>query len=158
MADGVVLFVGETDDKGYIISIRPTGNDMSQEDSVGDFLAHFGVKGMKWGVRKNRSSRVTVDTGPGGRIKTRGGHDRPPAADAVKAARLRQRAKKSRVTSLSNDELQTLLKRMNLEKQYKDLQGDNAFRKGTKFVREALGVGKLGKEAVDFVATNVPKK
>ena len=122
-----------------------------------DFLEHFGVKGMKWGVRK-RESRVSVATGPGGRIRTRGGHDRSPANDAIRAARLRQRAKKSTVKSLSNDELQTLLKRMNLEKQYKDLQGDNAFRKGVKVVRELLGIGKLGKESYDFVAASIPKK
>jgi hypothetical protein len=124
-----------------------------------DFLEHFGVKGMKWGHRK-KESRVSVTTGPGGRIRTTGGHSRPPSADAVKAARLRQKGKKSSVRSLSNDELATLLKRMNLEKQYKDLQGDNAFRKGTKFVRELLGTGRLAKEVIDFggqVATSVKK-
>ena len=29
---------------------------MTTEDEVEDFLAHYGVKGMKWGVRKKRSS------------------------------------------------------------------------------------------------------
>lgn len=124
-----------------------------------DFLEHFGVKGMKWGVRK-KESRVSVATGPGGRIRTTGGHNRPPSSDAVKAARLRQKSKKSSVKSLSNEELATLLKRMNLERQYKDLQGDNAFRKGAKFVRELLSAGRLAKEVIDFggtVATSVKK-
>jgi hypothetical protein len=115
-------------------------------DPVDTVLSHFGVKGMKWGVRKDRPSRVTVSTGPGGRVKTTGGFDRKPSSDAVRAARLGQRAKKSTVRSLSNDELQALIKRKNLEKQYADLQGDNVFRKGVKVVRELLGVGQLGKQ------------
>lgn len=159
MADGVVLFVAETDELGHIISVRATGNAMTQAEEAENFLEHFGVKGMRWGVRK-KESRVSVTTGPGGRIRTSGGHNRPPSTDAVKAARLRQKSRKSSVKSLSNEELATLLKRMNLEKQYNDLQGDNAFRKGTKFVRELLSTGRLAKEVIDFggqVATSVKK-
>jgi ribosomal protein S18 acetylase RimI-like enzyme len=120
-------------------------------DTADRFLEHFGVKGMKWGQRK-KESKVTVVTAPGGKIKTSGGYARKPASDAVKAARLRQRAKTSSVKSLSNDELQTLLKRMSLEKQYKDIQGDNAFRRGVKITREILGIGQLGKQVVSEVA------
>jgi len=121
-------------------------------------IAHFGVKGMHWGVRRNRSSKIQVQTGPGGHLKTRGGHDRLPSSDAVRAAALRQRARKSTTKSLSNQELRDLLQRMQLEKQYRDLQGDSAFKRGVRVVRELLGAAKLGKETYDFVKANLPSK
>ena len=40
-------------------------------DDIDDFLAHYGVKGMQWGVRKSRDS----GSGGGGRKKTSGDKD-----------------------------------------------------------------------------------
>lgn len=127
--------------------------------TVDDVLAHFGVKGMKWGVRK-RSSAVTVTTRPGGRIKTTGGHDRPASTDAVKAARLGQRAKKSSPKSLSNEELRALINRMNLEQQYNNLRPRGPADKAGKFISDVLlGVGKqqATKVASDFATQQVSK-
>lgn len=33
-------------------------NDLVSVDSSFDFIEHFGIKGMKWGFRKNRTSNV----------------------------------------------------------------------------------------------------
>ena len=33
-------------------------NNLVSVDSSSDFIEHFGIKGMKWGFRKNRSSNV----------------------------------------------------------------------------------------------------
>jgi hypothetical protein len=66
-----------------------------------DFLAHHGVKGMKWGVRKR---------------------PRPPASsDAQKSLDVRKKAKTGKVRSLTNEELQLAINRMNLEQQFKRL-------------------------------------
>ena len=83
----------------------------------------YGVKGMRWGVRKRRGTSsgpvpVTVQTAPGQRVRTSGGQNRPPSDDAKKAAALRQKARASTIDSLSNAEIQTLVARMNLEQQY----------------------------------------
>lgn len=71
-------------------------------DSVDDVLAHFGVKGMRWGVRKNRSSvskaRLTNQHGD-----YKHAHSKTPNH------------------KLSNKELQRRVTRLNLEKQYRDL-------------------------------------
>lgn len=61
-------------------------------------LRHFGVLGMRWGVRRKRGR-------PSG------------SSDHVKASKL----KKKKLSEMSNDELSTLNKRLELEKKYKDL-------------------------------------
>jgi ribosomal protein L9 len=66
-----------------------------------DFLAHFGVKGMKWGVR--RKSKV------------------PASSDAQKSLDIRKKAKQGKAKALTNAELQTAINRMNLEQQFKRL-------------------------------------
>lgn len=88
-------------------------------------LEHYGVKGMRWGRRKQRGSRpsgtptpVTVSTRPGKRVQARGGQNRPASDDARKAAALKQKARASTIDSLSNKEIQDLVARLNLEQQY----------------------------------------
>jgi hypothetical protein len=84
-------------------------------------LRHVGVLGMKWGRRKG-----------GGGI-SRGSSASRASADHTKAAGL----KKKRLSEMSNEELAALTKRLQLEKQYKDLtRGDVSA--GKKFVSEIL--------------------
>lgn len=97
-------------------------------------LNHYGVKGMRWGHRTDHSGPVTtavVQKRPGGpvRIKTAQGAGLKPSSDAVKAATFRQQAKKSGTQSLSNEQLQSLVTRMNLEKQYANLNPPPAAKK-----------------------------
>lgn len=90
------------------------------------FLEHYGVKGMKWGVRKRRSSApvdhtptdVTVRSHPGGKIETSGGSNQPAHNDAKKAAAYRQQARASSPSTLSNQQLRALLERTKLETEY----------------------------------------
>lgn len=68
---------------------------------TGTFMSHYGIKGMKWGVRRANPSAAPAS----------GDHETAKAAKAkVKAGGLK---------SLSNDELKTYLERMDLEKRYK---------------------------------------
>lgn len=89
---------------------------------VDDFLAHHGVKGQRWGVRRNTSTAKVSVTQKGKKLKTTGGEGRKPAADAVKVAELRQVRKKSGVHALSNDELQAYQRRLNLEQSITNLE------------------------------------
>jgi|SRR5262245_15864714 len=101
---------------------------------VDEFLAHYGVKGMHWGVRRNRpsgggSSNPSTATKP--KPKPR------QSADATAAKKLKEKSKHGGADSLSNKELQTLVTRMNLEKQYSKLnEGDVS--KGKKFFDEFI--------------------
>lgn len=109
------------------------------------FLEHHGVKGMHWGIRKDRSSKVTVVTDPTKRrkkIKTSGGHDLPPHGDAIKARTNQQRLAKSGTDALSNTQLQDLQTRLNLEQNVSRLhktQRDAARPWIIKFLKDPTG-------------------
>lgn len=104
--------------------------------NVEKVLAQSGVKGMKWGVRKRDKTPtdVVVKTNPGRRVKAKGGKYHGASEDAIKAAIARQTARKSTVDSLSNQELQALVTRMNLEQQYSRLSADR-MTAGQKFAK-----------------------
>lgn len=104
-----------------------------------DLLAHHGIKGMKWGVRRDMPSGPTAVgvEQRGKRLKTSGGENQPAHPDAVAAAAARQKAKKSGVASLSNQELQAFTARANLERQFRSLKNDSDS-EAKKFVRDLL--------------------
>ena len=78
-----------------------------------NFIEHFGVRGMKWGIRKKSSK---------GRKGAKG---------------------KTKVSDLSDEVLAKKVKRMNMEKQYKDLKKNkrdqSIVRKGAKVTGQILG-------------------
>ena len=91
-----------------------------------DFIQHFGVRGMKWGVRKRSS---------GGKKATKG--------------------KKGKVSDMSDDELKKKVGRLNMEKQYtqltKNKRDQSLVRKGAKVAGEI--VGKSAKKSITTVTT-----
>lgn len=128
------------------------------EQTLDDILLHYGVKGMKWGVHRKRSSSEGIDPVPVRvrgdivrnkvKVKTSGGELHPPSEDAVRAAVSKQKAKKSGTNALSNQELQQLVQRMNLEQQYSKLSSQNAS-PAAKFVRDlVLNQGKQQLQSV----------
>lgn len=129
-------------------------------DAVDDFLAHYGVKGMRWGHRKADSgpTGVTVTTTARGRVKTSGGTGHAPAKEAVDAAVSVRKAKSSSVKALSNDELRTAIQRMQLEQQFNQLRPKGPAEHGRKFVTQTiLQIGKeqTTKIARDTAATQI---
>lgn len=76
--------------------------------AVDGVLAHYGVPGMKWGVRKASSSVSSVVS------KKKSGSSHEVSEDHAKAVA----ALSKPASALSNTEMQTIITRMNLEKQY----------------------------------------
>lgn len=113
----------------------------SEEELVDDFLAHFGVKGMRWGVRRAEQMRANS------------------SSDANAAADAHAKAKKAGGThALTNKELQDLVTRMNLEKQFNSLKPDSKSKVAAKFVADTLaGAGKqqAQKLASELIAKQV---
>jgi len=104
---------------------------VSMSDKVDEVLSHFGIKGMRWGVR----SKSQTSSGSDG------------STDFQTAKTAATKAKKSGTKSLSNAELKILIERMNLEQQYSRIvppsTGGRIVKSGGKFVGDILvGIGK----------------
>ncbi len=92
-----------------------------------EYLEHYGILGMKWGVRRSR--------GPDGTV---GG-----------------KQKKVRVKDMSDEELKKRVSRLSLEKQYKDLTKADVS-SGQKFVQDVL-LGSAKQTAITYTSKYMNK-
>lgn len=104
-------------------------------------LMHYGVKGMKWGVRKAASDAVSKTKARSAEKKANRSY--PNSSDHERTSSLNRRAADGGVNKLSNKELQDAVKRMNLEQQYRDLQSKTPAGKRKERGRKALVDGTL---------------
>lgn len=110
------------------------------DPKVADHLEHFGIKGMRWGVRRARGSNGLVE---GGDTKESTGSKKVSRKEKKSAAKA---GKKNPTKLMTDDELRATINRMNLEKQYRQLRAEEAARKQSK-----------GKQIAMEIATNVIK-
>lgn len=105
-----------------------------------EVLEHFGVKGMRWGVRRSNPSSSA-----------------PSSTDAHRLHEIKTTASKGGGTRvLSNKDLQDAITRMNLERQYKALS-PNKKQQVLQFVgKTLLGIGK--QEATKLAAEVAAKQ
>lgn len=99
---------------------------MNQENNA---LAHYGVKGMKWGVRRNKGRGYSKNT-----------------SGWSKDAKRVNAIKKKSISQMSNEELRTVNKRLQLEQEYNRLNPSNV-QKGLNFIK---GAASLTGTAVGF--------
>jgi hypothetical protein len=127
-------------------------------DEVESYLSHFGVKGMRWGVRRSGSSGggSRPSSGSAGMHHPSLNAPRPRlSSDAATAKALSGVVKTHGTQALSNKDLQTLVTRMNLEKQFTSLNPQTVSA-GRKFTSDVLQSS--GKQlASQFIAKNAPK-
>jgi len=100
-------------------------------DAIADpnVIAHYGRKGMKWGVRR--------PVGSDGKVK---GSSSTASADHIES----RKAKKVKLAELSNKDLQALNNRLQLERTNRQLQTRDALtaiKKGTAVVNTVVGAG-----------------
>ena len=114
---------------------------MSTPEEVDEFLTHYGVKGMRWGVRRR--------VGANGRVVK--SEDRE-VADALK---------KRSVASMSNAELRRLNERLQLEMTYSQLmsrQSATSTRaRGMRFGNNVLSTAKKAQEVYNLVNSPMAK-
>ncbi len=139
--DRVALWVGESVGPTYNLKSHTSLPEVSMADnSFESILAHFGIKGMRWGVRSKNSESGSSD------------HESAKAAAA--------KIKKGGTKSLSNRELQELVTRLNLERQYSTIAPvsgkSKALRVGGKIAGDILL--QVGKEQATKLARDYATK
>lgn len=102
-------------------------------------LRHHGIKGMKWGVRRTEAQLARVRGSSSSKATSKNKTETP---------------KKKSVSEMSTDELKAVVTRLNLEKQYRDLNPVQVSA-GRKFVDKMLN--DVVVPAVSEVAKNTLK-
>lgn len=110
-----------------------------------EFLAHFGVKGMRWGVRRSAAQLAGMSRGDAKKA-AKAGAGKEYSEDSKQALTALTKAKTHGLSSLSNQELQVLNSRLNLEKNYNKLNPPEKTR-GQKILDAAIKTGKFGIKA-----------
>jgi hypothetical protein len=144
--EGYPAFKVEVDELGHIVSLTQVDYATVQQSALtpDDVLEHFGIRGMKWGVRRTSEE-----------IKR--ARALPDAPEHTRARDLHTTAKAAGTRKLTNKDLQDLTSRLNLEQQYSRLT--NGEKSGNKAVKAlATGadwfgkrVGNVGNTLVDDI-------
>jgi 2'-5' RNA ligase len=201
--DKIAVWYGDSEGSEFVLSENPESQWREDSpsiaawaDTVGDIIAHYGVKGMKWGVRRSAQQRYAerqqgraavnralgakksgqkreehverLQTGKanirdharsGGLFVKKTKKDKPVkevSSDAAKASTAATKAKKQGKQALSNEEMQALVTRMNLEQQLTRLTPPSRTQKGAKFVGNLLV--NAGKQQAQLVVNDQVNK
>lgn len=129
-----------------------------------DELYHHGILGMKWGVRRYQNKDGTL-TEEGSRrynkFKEKIGRVKDKTKILVSNYRVEKAVKTGNVSKLSEEELNRAIKRINLEKSFKDVYKDTKkISTGRKIVSEILssGVKKLSDRATSELVNKIFEK
>jgi hypothetical protein len=106
------------------------------------YLAHYGVLGMKWGVRKKSKGRVKTSK-----------RSSKYSSDYKESQKLRKKSSKE----LSNDQLKTLNRRMNLEQEYNRLSTSSISR-GEAYAKRVVAVGGLASGVYALAKSDLVKR
>ena len=140
------------------------------EELVDNFLEHYGVKGMRWGVRRSNPSGGSTKTvakklATNPAVKTT---PKPaPKTEVKTVAKPKAEAEvphgPKKASEMSTEELQKIIQRINLERQYNDLvfkpmtDGQRTNRAKAKAFAEKV-LKKAGEKAVQKVADKAADK
>lgn len=117
-------------------------------------LYHYGVKDMKWGIRRTAAQL--------GHVVKKGYKKAQSAVDTVRTKRAAKKAeevarKRAKITSpkkLTTEELESRIKRLKLEKEYSDLEKQTAqISLGQKIAKEILesSVKNIGGQTITYL-------
>jgi len=113
--DRIALWLGDYEGPEFVLQRSNNYAEVSMSDAVENVLAHYGKKGMKWGVRNTSSAPVAK------------------SSDAKKAEKAQIKAKTKGTKALTNNELKLLNERIRLEQQFSQMN-PKTISKGKKFI------------------------
>ena len=133
--------------------VRHEGFDMTLNNYDDDYLAHYGVLGMKWGVRKAGHPQ-----GHQGE-KTNNKRKKKVSIDVSEDKKQSNALLKKHPDDLSNVELKRLNNRMELESNYKRLTktDKSKFQKGYDYVKTGLAVAGTATAAYNLAKSPMMK-
>lgn len=111
-------------------------------ETLDEVLEHYGILGMRWGVRRS-DEEIARDN----QRRMKKGKKVTVSTDAAKVSKARSKEKEKGISSLTNQELEMVNRRLNLETQYDRLTADRPkeLSTGQKVVRAILPeLGNLG--------------
>ena len=164
-ADGTVTLkvVPRDDPEELIADTKEVEHTMTND--IDDFLAHYGVKGMKWGVRRDRGSSGSSSKGRANASDASSKPKKPAKrkedlsrySDDKLASKL---SEKKGLDALSDAELSRLTKRMQLEQSYRELSAKRPREKskGEKFLQGAKILGQSANQITEFINSPAGKK
>lgn len=145
--DRIAIWTGDSEGPTFQLdsysdsSLDVAMSDLPQLD-LEDILEHYGVKGMKWGVRKKRSRQTS-----------------PDSEDETRVSGIKTGVKTQKTTRhLSNQELEDAIKRMRLQQEFSKLSGGidkTRTQKSKAFVAKLLG--DAGKQGAQQITNNETK-
>lgn len=121
------------------LTIRKSNGDtlvlQAPIENDGDSLAHYGVPGMRWGIRKDRG-RAGVPRTPS--KKTGGPAKKPPSRKPGSSGSGSGKTDTAKPAErVSDEQLRKMVNRLQMERQYKELTATTPSA-GKKFVNEVL--------------------
>jgi 2'-5' RNA ligase len=108
-------------------SLRQSDIDVFGDDELeyDDTLEHWGVKGMRWGIRRKVTADGTVDKSdagtPSGKSMSEETAELQKSADFERAAKAYAKAEEKGLQSLSNEEIKAITNRVQTEKSFRAL-------------------------------------
>lgn len=121
--DRIAIWTGDSEGPEFLLSenrmMEVAMSSTAGADAADAVLSHYGIKGMKWGVRRTAAQLARAAGN-----RTAKALDDPRSEDAKQTAEIMAKVgKKGDLSRLSNSEIQALTNRINMEQNYARLAG-----------------------------------